>query len=55
MTKTIKTIKIKVDNPLMAYAALKLYDIDCKRRGNYIIVSQADFQLANSLLEEWKV
>lgn len=54
MTKQ-KTVKIKISNPLMAYAALKLYNIDCKRWGNHIIVSQADFQLAESLLEEWKI
>ena len=50
-----KTIKIKVNNPIMAYAALKLHGIKCLRIGDYVIVNEADYQLADSLVEEWKV
>ncbi len=50
-----KTVKIRVDNPIMAYAALTLYGIECKRISNHVIVSEADIVFADTLLEEWKV
>ena len=49
-----KTVKIKVTNPVMAYCTLRNYDIECTRNAWHIIISEADYQLADSLLEEYK-